>query len=59
MGYQKLYGMSGSAMSFPWVLLLKGLPESELRLADVPDGLYLVPIEGWGIECTRARTCVS
>ena len=55
----KLYGMSGSGMSIPWVLLLKGLPESELRQADVPDGLYVVPIEGWGIESTRGRTWVS
>ena len=51
--------MSGSGMSFSWVLLLKGLPESELRQADVPDGLYVVPIEGWGIECTRGRTWVG
>ena len=33
-------------MSFSWLLLLKGLPESELRQADVPGGLYVVPHVG-------------
>ena len=45
----KIKGISAAGASLPFVVALKGLPESELPVQQVADGVYVAWVQGWGI----------
>ena len=42
-------GISGAGCTLRWAVVMKGIPETELPVEKVADGVHVVPVAGWGL----------